>query len=672
MRSGVTGKRTVPQTSSKAIDEFYGLRGLDMTTPDEEMLPGNSPWTINSRMYARNDGESRVGNRTRTGATHFSSPVGSAANVQNVATTIGDLDFSTTKVIANPIQFSSGGALTRLDTEIKKIGQASGHPIVEIYTNNGGVPGTLIAESSINGSLITTTYQYLTSYFIDAPTVNNTDTYWAVYFIQDNGAGSYYLNQTAAGSVLELVSTNGGQAWSSLNCGIHFKSYLSTPGGVKGYYPYYPSDSSLNKLLMAQGTTLQGIMKSTGALTAIDTSMSPSSTKVRFAQVDDLALYCNGYDPLKLWNGTDAPSNVLNVPTVNPDNVMAWQNRVFIYKGTRVEFSELGDMNTWPSVNFFYIPITTPKSPDHITGWRVFQDNLCFWTHKTKYQVIGSNISNFTYKEVVGTKGAASDEGIVCDRNFAYFVSDDKQIYRWNGISDTLLSLAVEGELQGMDDVTQVRLHLYRNQLRVYYTKAGEGRMLLLDIELSNPSASAWVWMLDTDHPMVGSCDLYLDKDDPLIEFSSLVGRAYYGEVEDNFNDVGKALDWKYWTNYKTYGYRRRNGQSFGGASTKKRIRRFHPIVRTEDSDYTMSVGRDFDFKNQPDMRAYVVSGGGAKFGSFKWGDGTHWGKAKQIMTLTSMSGRGNFIQYRFERKGVDTPVELYGYVAQYKIGTPK
>ena len=60
-----------------------------------------------------------------------------------------------------------------------------------------------------------------------------------------------------------------------------------------------------------------------------------------------------------------------------------------------------------------------------------------------------------------------------------------------------------------------------------------------------------------------------------------------------------------------------------------------------------MSVGRDFDFNDDPDMRAYVVSGGGAKFGSFKWGDGTHWGKKKQVMTLTREAGFGAEVKRR-------------------------
>jgi hypothetical protein len=671
MRSAFGRQRSAGATSSPNIDEFYGFRGLNLTDPDEEMSPGDSPWTINSRMYARNDGESRVANRTRKGASHLSTAAGLTADVQNVATSVGDLDFSTTKVVANPMVFTATKALTRLDTEIKKIGQASGHVIVEIYSDNGGVPGTLLAQSSILGSAIGSSYAYLTSYFIDAPTVTVGVTYWAVYYIQDNGSGSYYINQTAAGAMLELFSIDGGMAWNSINCGIHYKTFLSTPGTVKGFSVRYPSDVTQAQILMAHGTSMYAIPKSTGTPAAIDTGLSASASRYRFDQWDNFSLYANEFDPLRQWNGVDAPSNVLNCPITNPDNVIVWQNRVFVYKGTRVIFSELGDYQTWPSVNFFYIPITTPNSPDHIAGWKIFQDNMVFWTHLTKYQVIGSNISNFTYKEVVGTKGACSQEAIVTDRNYAYFMGDDKQIYRWNGGGDdVLLSQNVESELQGIDDIKAVRLHLYRNQLRVYYSKNGEGRMLLLDIEMSVPTQGDWRWFLDTGHPVCGSANMYLDKDDPLIEFSSVVGRVYFGETQ--YNDLGKKIDWKYWTPYKTYGYRRRNGQSFGGASTKKRIKRFRPIVRVEDADYTMSVGKDMDFENNPDMRAYVVSGGGAKFGNFKWGDGTKWGKKKQVMNTSGMSGRGNFIQYRFEREGVNTPVELYGYVAQYKIGKPK
>ena len=101
-------------------------------------------------------------------------------------------------------------------------------------------------------------------------------------------------------------------------------------------------------------------------------------------------------------------------------------------------------------------------------------------------------------------------------------------------------------------------------------------------------------------------------------------------------------------------------------------MKRFRPIVRTVDANYTMLVGKDMDFANRPDMRQYVVSGGGAKWGNFVWGDGTKYGRNRMIDEKSAMSGRGRHIQYRFERKGVETPVELYGYISQVKEGRPK
>jgi len=79
------------------------------------------------------------------------------------------------------------------------------------------------------------------------------------------------------------------------------------------------------------------------------------------------------------------------------------------------------------------------------------------------------------------------------------------------------------------------------------------------------------------------------------------------------------------------------------------------------------------NFNNTPDMRPYTVAGGGATWGGGgKWGDGSKYGSPKQLQARSAMSGRGEHIQYRFERKGVETPVELYGYIAQYKVGKQK
>lgn len=655
-------------TTNAAADESYNLLGLNMRDPDEIMPPGETPYTINSRMYARNGSESRVANRTRMGCSFLTDAIGSTQNVSNTATNTGDLAFSTTRIIAFPIIPTSTGALTSLALEIKKIGSATGHVMIELYANNAGVPGTtVLAQSAIYSTGITTTYQFLKAYFTDAPTLSNGITYWAVVYIQDNGSGSYYLSQTASGAVLDLVSVNDQVAWTTLNVGVNFKSYLSTVGGIKGYTSRYPQDSTQNLILFVQSNTLYSCSISTGTPNVVDNTVNASATKVRFDQGMNNTYYVDGYSGVKQWTGTGAITQVPNVPSSNPTNILIWQNRMFIMTGNRIDFSELGDYTTWPSTNFFYIPITTPQAADHPTGWGIFQNNLIVFTHLTKYMVVGSNIANFTYKEVVGTKGCVSQEALAIDRSYCYFLADDGQVYRWagSGSDDELLSDKVQPELQTIQDRSQVRFHIYRNQLRIYYNKAPNahnGNMLLYDVELTQ-------WFMDTGRNMAGSLELYLD-DNQLVEFSSLVGMLVYGETQ--FSDLGKSLDYQYFTNYKTYGYKRRTGQAFGGASAKKRIKRFRPIIRTADADYTMLIGKDMNFANNPDLREYIVSGGGAKWGSFRFGDGTLWGKAAQIQNAAGMSGRGFYIQYRFLRQGVETPVELYGYVALYKIGTQK
>jgi hypothetical protein len=665
MQSAFGPKRGNPQaTAQPAVEETYDLRGLDFITPDELMVAGRSPWTINSRMRARNDGENRVANRTRKGSGHLSTPVGQTTDVQNVTTNTGDLAFTTTSVIAQPIVFNNPGALTRLDTNLKKLAGSTGHVIVEIWTNNGGVPGTLIAQGSTLANLLTTSYQYLTAYFIDAPIITVGPTYWAVYYIQDNGTGTYYLVQTAQVGSADLLSNNVGGSWSTVAGSIQYKTYLSTPGGVKGHHLRYPSDGN-NRIIFAQGTSVYAVPKNTGVATAFDTGLNSAAAHYRFCQAQDMTIYCNSFDPLRWWNGTDTPTNLGGVPTTNPSHAILWKNRLFVVSaGNRVDFSDLLNYESYPSVNFFYVP--DPKSPDLIAGVTIFQDNLVILTHKTKHIIIGSDISNFTRKESVGTKGALSQEAITSDRNYVYFMSDDLMVYRWNGVSDTPISDVMQPEFQGISDPSSVRLSIYRNQLRVSYAKtpsATANRTALFDTQLQE-------WFLDTDHPVSGYDSLYLDRNE-LVEFSSVVGRIYYGEAQGS--DLGKKIDWKYWTAYKTYAYRRRNGQTFGGGSAKKRIKRFHPVVRIQSANYTMYVGKDMNFNNTPDMRPYTVSGGGATWGGGgKWGDGSKYGSPKQLQNRTGMSGRGEHLQYRFERKGVETPVELYGYIAQYKIGKQK
>lgn len=684
MQSAFGASRPNTPFVNPAVDENYTLQGLNLRDPDAIITDGETSFTINSREYARNPNEQRVANRMRQGSAFLSTPVGQAENVSNTATGTGDCliqNVSTivegivnvaTYPVAQPFTPSSEGALTRLDLQLKTIGPATGHLLIEIYTDNDGVPGILIAESSVLANSISSTYGYVPAYFIDAPILTEGQQYWWIVYVQDNGIGPYYIEQTAGSEALVLTmvgnKTTGQTIGSSTALGVNltYKTYLSTPGGIQGSTLRYPSND-VNLIMFAQLGKLYSVDYEVGTPTLIDSSLSSSAENIRFAQVDDWTVYVDGVNPARYWDGTNPPANLGGVPSAAPLNLITWKNYLFFQTGpTRVDFSDINNFISYPDVNYFYVG--TPLSADHITGWVVFHDNLTIFTHTTKYLVLAgstASISTFTYKEAVGTRGAVSQEAMTADANFVYFISDDGNLYAWNGAKDTLLSDKLQPVLSAIEDKTKIRLDYYRNQIRIYYPTSPSNTsdtMLLYDLQLAQ-------WFMDTGHPVNSSTNLYLD-DQQLIEFSSLVGAVYFGEAQ--FSDLGKAIAWKYHTNYKTYAYRRRNGQTFGGGSAKKRIKRFHPVVRTEDAEYIMYVGKDMDFANTPDMREYIISGGGAEWGAFVWNDGTTWGQEGQVSNLSGMSGRGLHIQYRFERTGVETPAELYGYISQYKLGRQK
>jgi len=647
--------------SRNVLDETYDLRGLNLVLPDMVKPNGESPYAINFRMYAREEDETRVAIRTRKGSEFLTIPVGETLDAQNVDTATGDLSFSTTRILAQPFTAGASGALTRMDFELKKGVGATGHVIVEVRANNGGIPGALIGCTSILSSDITDAYQYLPSYLMDASSITDTVQYWALLYVQDNGSGEYYVRQTADSGALDLESANEQLTWSSIGASFRFKSYLANDDAVKGYIRIYPSSGN-KRTIFAAGDSVYSVQDN-GTITVISTAINASATFVRFEFFNDLLYWVDGFGTPKQYNPVSGDvTSVTGAPT-GATHLRVHAGRMFFIRDkTLASFSDLYDPNSNPSVNFFYVP--SPKSSDPVTAWRVFQDNLLIWTYETKHTIYGSEISSFTRKEAISTKGAVSDEAVAVDRNYAFFMADDGQVYAWNGTSDIDCSSNKMGpEFSAIPDKSKVRFHLYRNQLRVYYpgpTSSQNDRMAILDLDNSNFNTRDFRWYKDTGRNIVGSLEWNQDNNNPLIEFSSKTATMFRGERTGS--DVGKPIDFKYWTAYKTY----------GSGSAKKRVKRFRPVLRTGDADFTLSVGKDMDFANDPDMRAYIVTGGGAKWGQFIWGDGTLFGRRSMIDKPSAMSGRGNHIQYRFEREGVETPVELYGYIAQVKVGKPR
>lgn len=647
--------KRVLASATPQTDETYDLKGLNLVAPDQVMPKGETPYTINSRRYADNTDETSVAIRTRQGSVALSTPVGEAVNVQNTATGTGDIEISPNQRAFIPFTTVGAGVLTKFTINVKKVGSARGYIVIDIYTRVSGLPGTFLGRTSIPPSAVTGTYADVAAALIDAPTLAATTTYIAVVRLQDLGTGTYYLQKTATGTV--NTSADGGLTWTAQTYNTKFKAYTSTAGFIKGFTKRYPEDTA-DFTLFNLGTKIYK-MPNTGVPVELDTVVDADAPFVRFANIDERSYWLDGMGSARMWDGVASPINAAGVPTALgvPVNMLFFQNRMLTVPKddqTRVEFSALYDFDTaFPVVNFFYIG--RPKSQDWITAWHEFRDGATIFTKETKYTLTGSDIQTFIPTPHKGTKGAISQEATAVGKESIYFMADDRNIYAWNGTNDVLISRKVFPELKKILDLGKVRLHLFNNQLRVYYNRNPDSAvsyMLLFDIEEEQ-------WYKDTGRPVMGSMEWAFDNNE-LVEFSSRAGWLFYGER--GYSDLGKPISFKYWTAYKSY----------GSGAAKDRVKRFRPIVRPAQSSYYLSVGKDIDFQNAPKMRPWLVDSGGAPWGSFNWGDGTVYGGSRLVDNTSAMSGRGKHTQYRFEHDGIDQPVFLLGYIALIKSGRPR
>lgn len=655
-RSAFNRPRRTIRSSTPRVDETYNLKGLNMVAPDQIIPEGESPFNLNARGYARDEADTRVAVRNRKGSVLLSTPIGETLDTENTESADGDIEFDAATWIVQQFTPETDGVLTRVELDVKKVASGNGPLVIEIYADGGAGAGQLLGETSILPSEVDTDYDFIGAHLMDAPVVSSESNYWMLLKVQDEGTGTFAVSQTADSGA--FVTTDELQSITPLDSTFRFKTYISTPGEILGHARRYPQNKE-NRTYFAMGEHVYEV-NDAGTSVSIDDSVHPNAEYWRPVQIDDKLIWVDGMSSAKWYDGDDVKvmGGVAGIPT----HVWVYKNRTFFVPAddpTRVNFSALYNFENYPSVNFFYVP--SPKSPDHIAGGIPFQDNLVIFTHETKHTVFGSEISTFTRKEAIGTKGAVSQEAIAADRNYIYFMADDNMIYRYNGVSDEIISEKIRPLLSQIQNPKKVRFHIHDNQLRVYFAKTPNTiatEMVVFDIDAS--VGKDFRWWYDTGRSVMGSLSWYLNENE-LVEFSSRVGALYIGER--GYSDAGKPIDFKYWTAYKNY----------GAGSAKDRIKRFRPIVRPSATPYNLMVGKDVDFQNRPSMKPWLVDSGGARWGHFVWNDGTKWGGGSTLVDHTSaMSGRGKHTQYRFEKRGVNISVEIYGYISLIKSGRPR
>lgn len=653
--------RMVPNKAPVQEINRLDWRGIDFTSPYDVVQDNRSPYARNFRIYAQEKDDRRVAITNRKGSAFYSTPISETVDQQNTSTT-GAADQSVgVDINWKAMKFTAGatGPLTKVELRLKKDSASKGPIIIEIYTDNAGTPGVKIADSGILSASIATSYAYVVCRFIEAPSVTSGTSYWAIAHTQDDGLNSYYWSSNTS-TTLAKTSNTSGLGWNATAYSLNMKTYVSSTAKVKGISRYTPSTAA-NQTLVAIGNNIYSVNDSTGATTSIISGLNSSASNVYITYADNKAFIVNGYDTVRTWDSITAGTIThTNLPTLKLATFHA--NRlVGIAAGdeNKLIFSEDpgnddGAGNTWYSAylstSFIYIP--SPKANDPITAIIPFQDNLIVFTTTTKYILYGTDPGSFVVRQSTGKKGAVSQNAVVSDENYVYFVSDDG-VYRYNGATDELISDKVQTEISNIADPLKTSLVRWKRQIRMYYPTSGNSfnnRTLIWDTQFQE-------WMLDTD-TQISMAVAWTDGNDPkeLAEASSVSPAVFLSEKDDN--NLGKAIDFAYYCKY----------DSMKSPGHRKRIVRFIPLLQADGGNYPVGVAMDKDLNDSAPYNLLQLQSSGNLIGSFDMNDGVVIGNVTEFNPKrVPVAGYAHYWQVRIARKAINNPIQFIGYILSFR-----
>jgi hypothetical protein len=639
--------RPIPSIGSsrftKELNDYS--KGMNSFISNDEM--NDKLWRLaqNARITTLGEYETRKG-------VDFHSAAAGETEDKTITSTTGaaDRSFNTVTRLAQIWTAGASGRLSKYEIRLKNDASATGTIIVEHWTDSGGSPGTLVARSSIAASALTGSYAYLTVRFVDAPSVTSGTSYWTVVYVQSVASGDYKWSSTSTATTAK-TSADGGMTWSATSYALNFKQHYTTSGGVKGLHRAYKSDGT-SRTLFAHGTALYSVDDSTGALTTIKSGLNASATHYRFQTVNDIVYYVNGFDGLRKWNFTTESQ----VSTTNYTHITEHKGLLMLVRKddpNRIDFSNFADYETFTSTDFFYVP--SPKTGDPITALVSLNGYLPIWTLNNKYVLLGDDNATFRLDEAPDQKGTYTQETVVADQNYAYYLSDDG-VRRTNGNEGKLLSEAIYQDALSLSNKDESVLAINQGRLYVWHQSAGSSandRAWVINLNYSSGDTDV-VESLDTKSYINRAVIAFRD-DGRMLVASSLVGQVYWQELDSNdYTNLGGEIEFILQTHYQT----------FDSPAVLKQIRYWKPRLGAQSGDYTISFEYATDLReNWQPQQVRDVQGAGYFWGDSGtvWGAFT-WGTTAEIQGDTYVPGEYRRIALRYKHFATRQPQKFLGH----------
>ena len=643
--------RSVPQTSSptqtyEINDYSLGFNSFLSNDKFPFKSGASNMWRLAQDARITTLGEYE----TRKGIDFHSAAVGETLD-DSITSTAGaaNATFSQTARLAQIFTAGATQRLSKVDIRLKNTTAATGTIIVEIWSNSGSTPDTLLARSSIASSELTSSYQYLTARFAEAPSITSATDYWLVAYVQATGTNSYEWSSTTNETTAKS-SSDSGATWSTTTHALNFKAYYATSGAPKGFHRAYKSDGT-KVTLFVHGTTLYKVDEVTGALTTVKSGLSASATIYRFVTVNDIVYYVNGYDGLRKWDFTTESQ----VSGTNYTHIRIHKGLMFLVTALDpnvVVFSNFADYETYTSTDFIYVP--SPKTGDPVTALISLNGYLVIPTLDNKFILSGDDNATFVLEEAPDQKGTYTQETITADKNFIYYLASDG-VYRSNGSEPQILSSDVYQDIADMPNKTNANIAINSGRLYLWYTPSGTtGNSKCYVFSLNYGDGGGTTESLDTNSFVSHSAVGYRDND-VLMVASSKIGQVYWQEAPSNdYTNLGGDINFELRTHYIV-------GTS---PAVLKETRYWQPRFGAQSSSYTITAQYATDLRdNWATYDSPNVQGAGITYGSgATYGSGEVYGTTAEVQSYLYIPGEYRRTAIRYKHYATRQPHAFLGH----------
>lgn len=618
--------------------------------------PSNDTHPANKWRLAQDTRIPELGDwETRKGCDFYSVPIGESSFYSEASTAgASTVAISSQNQHAQLIPSFTGDPISMLKIKVSDPDSSLGVIAVKLYEDDGGSPGALIGSSTVNPIEVSASEVYADVRFIEAPSY--TGSVWAIFDLQDDHTGSFYLS-TTTNSSLAYSSTDSGQTWSAESYSLNIEVFTATSGGVKGKPFRSTTTDGTRTTYFAHGSSLYTVDDSDGSTTAVVTGLDASAEVYRYAFVQDQLYYVNGEQKPRYYSAGGSDVEISDAEAPVASNIIEHKGLIFLMDSadrTRISWSNFADYDEFTSTDFTYVD--APKKSDFLTAFAKL-GNLVIFSRNNKFILYGSSNATFQLGEALGQKGTFTQESVAYDANYAYFASDDG-IYRFDGSQDKLISVDILEEYIALINKESIVLELHENRLYVWYTPNGENENTNCFVYNFNLE----VWESNDTKTFIGGAFARFDTEDLFLQSSNRVGAVYYAERDSNiYNNLGSPLDFELRTSYMSMGKPRQN----------KEIRQWISTLETGGSGYKIQLGYAVDLIDAPIFQSYLLSTNAPKWddGISAWDSGISYdGGSRTIDIESSVAGCHKRIQLRTRHNAAYEPVRWLGHTIRSHI----